>query len=297
MSKRIRLYDVLESQCFPSPNNKGNISKTLLQTNLHSFLTTVNSNYGRELEYVLNSLGYGKMNVRRELSFTRCPLSSHSGTSQTPSVGLRNTFNLQSKRLLPFINDISTDNTVLSLINQDVIKSAVQNISANYPKEFAKISSDIVTHLDLSRRDYQLILRNSVGKQIENITGCNPFVPRKVMEDDLKEKSKDLKSCLEFAEYNGTVIGFTNLQKALEWILRKKSMRNVIKTPKDSILIYFYVDLFPWLSWSRFFTGETKIRMKVLESTNTLSAVPTVGAWLGPDTHDFVSNLGKFVFD
>ena len=22
-----------------------------------------------------------------------------------------------------------------------------------------------------------------------------------------------------------------------------------------------------------------------------------VGAWLGPDTHDFVSNLGKFVFD
>ena len=37
--------------------------------------------------------------------------------------------------------------------------------------------------------------------------------------------------------------------------------------------------------------------MKVLESTNTLSAVATVGAWLGPDIHDFVSNLGKFVFD
>ena len=186
-----------------------------------------------------------------------------------------------------------------SLINQDVIKSAVQNISANYPKEFAKISSDIVTHLDLSRCDYQLILRKSVGKQIENIIGCNPFVPRKVMEDDLKEKSKDLKSCLglEFAEYNGTVIGFTNLQKSLEWILRKKSMRDVIKTPKDSILIYFYVDLFAWLSLSRFFTEETTIRMKVLESTNTLSAVATVGAWLGPDTHDFVSNLGKFVFD
>ena len=115
------------------------------------------------------------------------------------------------------------------------------------------------------------------------------------MEDDLKEKSKDLKSCLglEFAEYNGTFIGFKNLQKSLEWILRKKSTHDVTKTPNDSILVYFYVDLFPWLSWSRFFTGETTIRIKVLESTNTLSAVATVGS----DTHDFVSNLGKFVFD
>ena len=131
--------------------------------------------------------------------------------------------------------------------------------------------------------------------------GCNPFVPRKLMEDDSKEKSKDLKSCLglEFAEYNGTVIGFTDLQNPLEWILRKKSMQDVIKTPNDSILAYFHVDLFPWLSWGRFFTGETTIRMKMLESTNTLTAVATVGAWLWPDTHDFVSNLpmGKFVFE
>ena len=72
-------------------------------------------------------------------------------------------------------------------------------------------------------------------------------------------------------------------------------MQDVIKTPNDSTLVYFYVDLFSWFSWSRFFTGETTIRMKVLELTNTLSAVVMVGAWL--DTHDFVSNLGKFVFD
>ena len=74
-------------------------------------------------------------------------------------------------------------------------------------------------------------------------------------------------------------------------------MQDVIKTPNDSILVFFYVDLFSWFSWSRFFTGETTIRMKVLEPTNTLSALVMVGAWLGPDTHDFVSNLGKFVFD
>ena len=74
-------------------------------------------------------------------------------------------------------------------------------------------------------------------------------------------------------------------------------MQDVIKTPNDSILVFFYVDLFFWFSWSRFFTGETTIRMKVLEPTNTLSALEMVGAWLGPDTHDFVSNLGKFVFD
>ena len=74
-------------------------------------------------------------------------------------------------------------------------------------------------------------------------------------------------------------------------------MQDVIKTPNDSILVFFYVDLFSWFSWSRFFTGETTIRMKVIEPTNTLSALVMVGAWLGPDTHDFVSNLGKFVFD
>ena len=115
VSKRKRPYDVLESQCFPSVSKKENISKTLLQTNPHSFLTTVNSNYGRELEYVLNLLGYGKINVRHELSFTRCLLSSHSGTSQTPSVGLRSTFNLQSKCLLPFMNDISSTDDMFFL--------------------------------------------------------------------------------------------------------------------------------------------------------------------------------------
>ena len=37
--------------------------------------------------------------------------------------------------------------------------------------------------------------------------------------------------------------------------------------------------------------------MKILEPTNTLSAVATVAAWLGPDTSDYVTKLGKHVFN
>ena len=140
--------------------------------------------------------------------------------------------------------------------------------------------------------------RPSVGKQIEDIVGCNPFVSRHLMEQNLREKSKHLKSNfdLQFAEWNGTVVGYTNIQKSLEWILGKKSLQDIVKTPNDAIVVYFYVDLFPWLSWSRFFTGETTIRIKILEPTNTLRSFATVAAWLGPDTNEYVSNLGKFVF-
>ena len=37
--------------------------------------------------------------------------------------------------------------------------------------------------------------------------------------------------------------------------------------------------------------------MKILEPTNNLGAVATIAAWLGPDTSDYVTNLGKHVFN
>ena len=77
---------------------------------------------------------------------------------------------------------------------------------------------------------------------------------------------------------------------------RKEIITGYSKDTNDAIVVYFYVDLFPWLSRSRFFTEETTIRMKILEPTNTLRSIATAAAWLGPDTNEYVSNLGKFVF-
>ena len=66
---------------------------------------------------------------------------------------------------------------------------------------------------------------------------------------------------------------------------------------KMTLFLYFLCGFVFLVFMESFLYRETTIRMKVLESTNTLCAVVMVGAWLEPDTHDFVSNLGKFVFD
>ena len=308
ISKRITLYNLFGFQCSLSTNGNENVPSTssALKAKLLSFATLVNDNFHNEFAYVLNCLGYTKVN-NSNIHGTRIPLtplalqSNISNASQTLTTASGRTLNLQNRRLIPFVNDLAIDNLSLSSRTQiihSLLKLSVKQISEKFSNDLAKNSYDIVTHLDLSRRDYQLILRNSVGKQIEDIVGCNPFVSRHLMEQNLREKSKHLKSNfdLQFAESNGTVVGYTNIQKYLQWILGKKSLQDIVKTPIDAIVVYFYVDLFPWLSWSRFFTGKTTIRMKILEPKNTLRSIATVAAWFGPDTNECVSSLGKFVF-
>lgn len=63
--------------------------------------------------------------------------------------------------------------------------------------------------------------------------------------------------------------------------------------PKEKLLVYHYIDAFPWMQWSKFFTGETAIRVKLVEPHNLLSCIVTVCSWLGPDNYNHVSNLGR----
>lgn len=63
--------------------------------------------------------------------------------------------------------------------------------------------------------------------------------------------------------------------------------------PKEKLLVYHYIDAFPWMQWSKFFTGETAIRVKLVEPHNLLSSIVTVCSWLGPDNYNHVSNLGQ----
>ena len=64
---------------------------------------------------------------------------------------------------------------------------------------------------------------------------------------------------LAFAEWNEIVVGYTDIKKSLEWLAGCKSLADSIKLSTGKMVIFFYVDLFPWLQWSRFFTGETTV--------------------------------------
>ena len=93
------------------------------------------------------------------------------------------------------MNDLAMDNfnsSSSTQISHGLLKLSVKQISEKFSNNLSKYSSDIVTHLDLSRRDYQLILGNSVGKQIEDIVGCNPFMSRHLMERKGKIKAPEI---------------------------------------------------------------------------------------------------------
>ena len=177
-----------------SKNGKENVPSSVLKAKLLSFATLVNDNFQNEFAYVLNYLALGYANINSDIHGTRIPRtplhSNISNASQTLTNASGRTLKLQNRRILPFVNDLAMDsfNSPSSTqISHCLLKLSVKRISE-------KFSNRYVTHLDLSRCDYQLILGNSVGKQIEDIVGCNPFVSRHLMERNFREKSKHLKS-------------------------------------------------------------------------------------------------------
>ena len=102
------------------------------------------------------------------------PVSNFLNLAGNPTVGTGVLQPWRRRNILPFINDLSSENKPsiggeLSQINNDnQLKAAIKQLGEKSLKSFAKISADIMTHLDISRRDYHLILRTSVGKQIES---------------------------------------------------------------------------------------------------------------------------------
>ena len=103
--------------------------------------------------------------------------------------------------------------------------------SEDVQKKFCKLSAELVTSLGISLKDNQLLVRNSIGQQIQNVLNVNPFVSEWLMEKELKQKSEHFKGNfkLNFSEWNDTVGGHIDLEKAIEWILGKESLKDVIK--------------------------------------------------------------------
>ena len=120
-----------------------------------------------------------------------------------------------------------------------------------------------------------------------------------VPKDDMCEKLKVQKEALQeslslnFTEHNGVVAAYTNAKNTVEWLLSKETLRETIMVPKEKLIVYHYIDAFPWMQWSKFFNGETAIRVKLVEPHNLLSSIVTVCSWLGPDDYDHVRNLGR----
>ena len=62
------------------------------------------------------------------------------------------------------------------------------------------------------------------------------------------------------------------------------------------MIIMDYTDGFPWLKWSRHFTGETIVRIEIIEPYNLMSTVLTVALWLGNNDYGTVKKCTEWVF-
>ena len=121
------------------------------------------------------------------------------------------------------------------------------------------------------------------------------MVPKDDMSEDHKEQKESLQESLslKFAEFNGVIAAYTDIKKTVEWLLRKETLESTILDPKEKLIVYNYIDVFPWMHWSNFFSGETATRLKLVEPHNLSSCIVTVCSWLGPDDYRHVCNLNQ----
>ena len=159
---------------------------------------------------------------------------------------------------------------------------------------FVQFVAELVSNFDIGYPKYQNIVRNQLGKELEQVFEINIMVPNDDRCEKLKEQKEALQESLQltFTEHNGVVAAYTNVRNTVEWLLSKQTLQETIMVPKEKLLVYHYIDAFPWMPWSEFFTGETAIRVQLVEPHNLLSSIVTVCSWLGPDNYNHVSNLG-----
>ena len=162
-------------------------------------------------------------------------------------------------------------------------------------KQSVQFAAGLVSNFNIGQNKYQNIVRNQLGKELEHVFGINIMVPKDDMCEKLKEHKEALQEnlSLDFVEYNGVLAAYTNVKKTVEWLLSKESLKETILVPNEKLIVYHYVDAFPWMQWSKFFNGETAIRIKLVEPHNLLSSIATVCSWLGPDDYNHVRNLGR----
>ena len=218
---------------------------------------------------------------------------------------------------IKFIDDISTSVGLANFltINKELTTSAVLEEKNGYifknliiptlikkhEEDLKEISVTLTSNFNISYNKYQLIVRNQIGSRFSKICGHPIFTSRdKVfqkiisVQEEIKEKLS-LQFCNE--NENSTIAAYIDVRKSLSWFLDQPHVKELVNLDSGTIVTYVYTDAFPWMLWSRFFHGETAIRMKIVEKSNSLDTIMTLGSWLGPDDHLHTSTLGKFVYE
>lgn len=124
-----------------------------------------------------------------------------------------------------------------------------------------------------------------MGKTVERVLGFNPILSKGEIFNKVNYTRQDLleKIGLTFNEFGEGVVDYVDIEKYITLFLSQSEVQSAITTPNCNMIVMDYTDGFPWLKWSRHFTGETNVRMKIIEPYNLLSTVLTVALWLGND--------------
>ena len=92
-------------------------------------------------------------------------------------------------------------------------------------------------------------------------------------------------------------MGYIDIKKDITLFLSQPGVQSTVPKSNNNIIIMDYTDGFPWLKWSRHFTGETSVRVKITEPYNLLSTVLTVALWLGNDDYDTITKCAGAVYE
>ena len=156
-----------------------------------------------------------------------------------------------------------------------------------YKANFVEFASGIVGSFSLGQKQLQDVLRNTWGKHLSLVLGVNVIPPKALIVESLKKKKLELTQLigLEFEVHDEIVVAKVNVTKYLEYLLSRPAIQISEIAPKDKILIYQFTDMAPWLKWSRYFTGITTTRLKVVDCHNLNRLTITAGVYLGPDDY------------
>lgn len=163
---------------------------------------------------------------------------------------------------------------------------------------FREFSCGIAGSFAIGQKETQVILRNKLGRKLQTVIGINPILSKEEIFGQLNDTRQELlnKIGLQFNEFGEVVVGYVNIEQYLTMFLSQSGMQGAITAPNNNLMLMDYTDGFPWMKWSRHFTGETSVRVKIIEPYNLLSTVLTVALWLGSDEYDTVKNCAQPVF-
>ena len=163
---------------------------------------------------------------------------------------------------------------------------------------FEEFSCGLVGAFGIGQKEAQDILRNKWGKKLEMAIGINPILSKEKIFGQLNDQRQELlkKIGLEFNVFGELVVGYVDVEKYITLFLSQTGTQSAINMPHNNMIIMDYTDGFPWLKWSCHFTGETSVRIKIIELYNLMSTVTTVALWLGNDDYDTVKMCTEPVF-